>query len=190
MRTPYERAADQRSDRGVAPARLPRPAATADGEPDSEDLAARLRASIQHLMPMLRAQSVHSDLTPSRLSALAALDDRGPLRISELSARMGIALSTASRMIDLLEGLGWVHRRADPADLRASLVDVTPQGRTVLRSVRTEHAGKLATEIARLPADRIRLLHDALPALEALADQVQQGPAAGRTDNPGAPDGG
>lgn len=173
MRPPHHASASGVSGAGA----LTAPGDASAGQ-DSEELAARLRASIQHLMPMLRAQSVHSDLTPSRLSALAALADRGPLRISELAARMGIALSTASRMIDLLEGLGWTGRRPDPGDQRASLISLTTEGDAVLRSVRSEHAGKLAAEIARLPAERIRQLHDALPALEALADQVQR-PGAG-----------
>ncbi|WP_249416453.1 MarR family transcriptional regulator [Streptomyces sp. TS71-3] len=133
------------------------------------ELAARLRAAIQHLLPLLRAQSVHSDLTPSRLAALAALGDAGPLRISDLAGRMGIALSTASRMIDLLEGLGWTERRPDPVDQRASLVSLGHEGRALLDAVRKEHAGKLANEIARLRPDHARRLHDALPALEALA---------------------
>ncbi|GHH85262.1 hypothetical protein GCM10018793_52580 [Streptomyces sulfonofaciens] len=145
------------------------PAAPSSDPAAAAELAARLRAAIQHLMPLLRAQSVHNDLTPSRLTALAALADAGPLRISELAARMGIALSTTSRMIDLLEGLGWTERRPDPADQRASLISLGRQGRAVLAAVRKEHTGKLANEVGRLSPDLVRRLHDALPALEALA---------------------
>jgi DNA-binding MarR family transcriptional regulator len=150
------------------------PAAVQDAE--SAELAARLRTVIQHLMPLLRAQSVHGDLTPSRLAALAALADGGPLRISELAARMGIALSTASRMVDLLDGLGWIERQPDPADLRATLISLADAGGALLRSVRTEHTGILAAEIARLPPGRMRQLHDALPALEALAERASRRP--------------
>ncbi len=150
--------------------------ATAPHDPAAVEVAARLRAAIQHLLPLLRSQSVHGDITPSRLAALAELADAGPLRISELAERMGIALSTTSRMIDLLDGLGWIERRPDPADLRATLINLSDEGGCVLHSVRREHAGILAAEIDRLSADQICLLHDALPALESLAERVPRRP--------------
>jgi DNA-binding MarR family transcriptional regulator len=146
-------------------------AVPAPGTPEAAALADRLRTVLQHLMPLLRAQGVHRDLTPSRLTLLAALGDTGPLRISEVADRMGVALSTVSRMIDMLTSLGWIERRPDPADLRASIVRLTEEGSDVLQSARREHAGKLADEIARLPADLTSRLQDALPALEALAPQ-------------------
>jgi DNA-binding MarR family transcriptional regulator len=146
------------------------------GTPDSAELAGRLRAAIQHLLPLLRGQSVHGDLTPSRLAILAELADAGWLRISELAERVGITLSTASRMVDLLEGLGWIDRRPDPADLRATLISASCAGRAVLTDVRKEHADRLAAVIARLPAGLVHELHDALPALEALAEQSRPSP--------------
>ncbi|KIZ16294.1 MarR family winged helix-turn-helix transcriptional regulator [Streptomyces natalensis] len=140
----------------------------------SAELAGRLRAVLQHLLPLLRRQSVHGDLTPSRLTALAVLDAHGPLRISELANRMNIALSTTSRMVDLLYGCGWIVRRPDPEDQRASLISLNDDGQQLLRSVRQETTGILAAEIAELPPDRRRLLRDALPALEDLAERAQR----------------
>ena len=143
-----------------------------DGAPDAADVAGRLRAVIQHLLPLLRGQSVHSDLSPSRLAALAALADAGPMRISELAERVGITLSTTSRMVDLLDGFGWIDRRPDPADQRATRISASAAGQAVLRAVREEHTARLAAEVARLPAPLVRQLAAALPALEALADQA------------------
>lgn len=140
--------------------------------PDAAELANRLRAAIQHLLPLLRGQSVRGDVTPSRMAALAELAEAGPMRISELAERVGITLSTTSRMADLLDGLGWIERRPDPADLRATLISVSEAGRAVLISVRKEHADRLAARIDRLPDDLVRELHHALPALEALAERT------------------
>ncbi|MGW1895069.1 MarR family winged helix-turn-helix transcriptional regulator [Streptomyces sp. NPDC002004] len=142
-------------------------------DPVDAELAGRLRAAIQHLMPVLRSHRAHPDLTPSRLAALAVLDERSPLRISELAERMGIALSTASRLVDLLVGHGWIERQPDPADQRASLVGLTAAGHTLLAAVRRDTGSRLAQEVAALPPDLRRQLRDALPALESLAARAR-----------------
>ncbi|MEU5208442.1 MarR family transcriptional regulator [Streptomyces sp. NPDC020742] len=140
----------------------------ADAAPEPTELAGRLRAVIQELLPLLRERRRHPDLTPSRLAALAALAAHGPLRVSALAARMNIALSTTSRMVDLLDGCGWIARRTDPADQRATLISLSDEGLAVLRAVRRETTGLLAERVGRLAPDRQRLLYEALPALEDL----------------------
>ncbi|GGU61672.1 hypothetical protein GCM10010211_28360 [Streptomyces albospinus] len=141
--------------------------------PGPAEDAGRLRAVLQQLLPLLRGRSPHRDLTPSRLAALAELAAHGPLRVGELAARMNIALSTTSRMVDLLDGCGWIARRPDPADQRASLISLNDDGAALLGTVRRETTGILAEEIAALTADRRRLLHEALPALESLAERMR-----------------
>ncbi|MEU9122595.1 MarR family transcriptional regulator [Streptomyces sp. NPDC048506] len=152
--------------------------APVDPAPEPAELAGRLRAVIQQLLPLLRGRLPYRDLTPSRTAALAALAAHGPLRISELAARMNIALSTTSRMVELLDDRGWIARRPDPTDQRASLVSLNDDGLALLRAVRRETTGLLAERIGRLAPDRLRLLQDALPALEDLVEGAQ--PAPGR----------
>ncbi|MGW4387755.1 MarR family winged helix-turn-helix transcriptional regulator [Streptomyces sp. NPDC004685] len=141
------------------------------GPEQSAELAERLRAAIQLLLPELRAHGMQSRLTPSRLAALAALSAHGPLRISDLATRMGIALSTVSRMVDLLDGFGWIEREADPEDQRATLIALNDTGQALLDSTRRQAATRLAERIDQLTADHRHTLHDALPALEALSAQ-------------------
>ncbi|MFG2492499.1 MarR family winged helix-turn-helix transcriptional regulator [Streptomyces caniferus] len=149
------------------------PERTSPSRTEPAEVAGRLRAVIQQLLPLLRGRSRHPDLTPSRTAALAALAAHGPLRISELAARMNIALSTTSRMVDLLDNCGWIARRPDPADQRASLISLNDDGLALLRAVRRETTGVLRERIARLAPDRQLLLHEALPALEELVEGEQ-----------------
>ncbi|MFD3477097.1 MarR family winged helix-turn-helix transcriptional regulator [Streptomyces sp. NPDC058695] len=146
------------------------PTSPSDHE-ESAELAERLRAAIQQLLPELRAQGMQSQLTPSRLAALAALAAHGPLRISDLATRMGIALSTVSRMVDLLDGFGWIEREADPKDQRATLIALNDTGQALLHATRRQAATRLAERIDQLTPDQQRSLHDALPALDALTEQ-------------------
>lgn len=151
-------------------------AGTADAE-----LAGRLRMALQYLVPLLRSnRRTHPDLTPTRQAALGVLDDAGPLRIGELATRMGISLSTTSRMVDLLAADEWIDRSPDPTDQRASLISLSAEGRSVLHTARRETTSALCHEISRLDDTSRRLLREALPALEALGRQTR-----GRLSPPG-----
>ncbi|WP_405984890.1 MarR family winged helix-turn-helix transcriptional regulator [Streptomyces sp. NBC_00872] len=140
--------------------------------PEPAEIAGRLRTAIQHLLPTLRTRTARGDLTPSRQAALATLAAHGPLRISDLATRMGIALSTVSRMVDLLDGSGWIERNTDPLDQRATLIALNDAGRALLDATRREAAVRLAEQIARLTPAEQRSLDAALPALEALSEHA------------------
>lgn len=55
-----------------------------------------------------------------------------PVRISDLAARVQLDTSTVSRQVKMLEDRGIVQRTPDPEDGRASLVQFTEEGRTVM----------------------------------------------------------
>ncbi|MBU3863718.1 MarR family transcriptional regulator [Streptomyces sp. 4503] len=151
----------------------PGPTAPGPTVPESGELAERLRTALQHLLPGLRGtRGEHGDLTPSRQAALGALDTHGPMRISALATRLGIALPTTSRMVDLLDASGWIERTPDPEDRRASLIALTDPGRQLLHTVRHETAARLAARIEKLSPEEQRALYTALPALESLADST------------------
>src|SRR4051795_4723832 len=63
---------------------------------------------------------------------LLALRDRGPLRSQDLAEALFADPSTISRQVSQLAGRGYVERRPDPADRRASLLALTPLGSSVL----------------------------------------------------------
>jgi DNA-binding MarR family transcriptional regulator len=77
-------------------------------------------------------------------AALCRLHEAGPLRLSELAARMGVDASTASRQVQQLERAGLVGRVADPADRRASLLQLTVEGDRVLARMRQARRESLA----------------------------------------------
>jgi DNA-binding MarR family transcriptional regulator len=56
------------------------------------------------------------------------------MRVSDLAARIDLDASTVSRQIKQLEDKGIIERTADPADGRASLVRLTPQGEDEIQS--------------------------------------------------------
>ncbi len=57
-----------------------------------------------------------------------------PMRISDLAAKVELDSSTVSRHIKALQESGLVERTTDPADGRASLVQLSEQGREIMRA--------------------------------------------------------
>jgi DNA-binding MarR family transcriptional regulator len=76
------------------------------------------------------------DLTPSYLRALRVLRRHGVMRLSELSEHLQIAPRSTTEVVDALQSRGLVERRPDPADRRATLVEVTEHGASVLDAIR------------------------------------------------------
>ena len=132
------------------------------------DLTVRLQRALGRLARMLRREAP-SALGPGTLSVLSTLSAEGPMRPRDLAAREGVRPPTLTRMLTILEEGGYAARAVDPADRRASLIEATPLGRQTLVSVRTERAGQLARHIEQLDDEQRRLLAQALPVLETLA---------------------
>jgi DNA-binding MarR family transcriptional regulator len=140
----------------------------------------RLRVALARLSRRLRRHEL-AGLTPTQLAALSTVEQAGPLRLGDLAAAEGIAPSTLTRLVAVLEELGYVRRDADPKDARASTLAITMLGHETLERLRAENSALLAQRVMLLtPAQRIALA-DALPALEALADPdpAPQRPARG-----------
>ena len=76
------------------------------------------------------------DITPGQLRALRVLKRHGPMRLSELSDHLHIAPRSTTEVVDALEARDLIQRRPDPSDRRATLVELTEHGASVLDAIR------------------------------------------------------
>ena len=129
----------------------------------------RLRVALARLSRRLRRHEL-AGLTPTQLAALSTVEQAGPLRLGDLAAAEGIAPSTLTRLVAVLEELGYVRRDADPKDARASTLAITVLGHETLERLRAENSALLAQRVRLLTPEQRTALAAALPALEALAD--------------------
>lgn len=138
-----------------------------------EELAARLRLVNGRLARRVRQEGLGTgdDLTASRLSALATIEDCGPITLGELAALEYVQPPSMTRIVARLEELGLAEREVDPRDRRVARVRITEAGRNVLAQSRTRRAAFLARRVGRLSPDERRALADALPVLEQLIDE-------------------
>jgi DNA-binding MarR family transcriptional regulator len=117
------------------------------------------------------AARVGVPLDRAAYAALCRVHEAGPLRLSELAARMGVDASTASRQVQQLERTGLVGRVGDPADRRASLLALTAEGDRVLTRMRQARRASLAQVLGGWSrADRRTLA----AALTRLVDDLER----------------
>jgi DNA-binding MarR family transcriptional regulator len=75
------------------------------------------------------------ELSPSLARALSVLARDGDLRLSALADKLRIVPRSATEVVDDLQRLGLVARRADPDDRRAVLVALTDAGEQTSRAI-------------------------------------------------------
>src|SRR6476469_2761543 len=138
------------------------------------DTAARLRAAIGSVQRRLRSTqaAAAAGLAPTKISILFTVARCGPIGLSGLAEAEAINPTMLSRVVAGLAEKGLVKRTSDPADRRAAQPEATPAGRRLADRIRRERTDALNDALAPLdPRDREALEH-ALPALEALAEQL------------------
>jgi DNA-binding MarR family transcriptional regulator len=164
----------------ISPTQQPRrkpPAETRSDDPVADpDTAPRLRAVVGKLSRRLRPTLAGSGLTPTRLSVLATLTRRGPMRISELAAIEGLNPTMLSRVIAELTGAGLLQRVPDPDDGRAALVDATAAGRRLRKKIQHERNDVLSVLLADLDERQRGDLVEALAVLEEIAERLKDRP--------------
>ena len=143
------------------------------------DLAADLQRILAKLVVVLRRGDNQAgsrpDLTLAQLSILLTLLDSGPIRMTELAAKERVRTPTTTVAIRRLENLGLVKRSRDPSDMRAVLVEVTPEGLVQHGEALAARRAYLAALLTNLSGDELRDLAKALKPLERLTDAEDAG---------------
>lgn len=143
-----------------------------EGQPQVTALAADLQRVLARLLTVVRradtGTGTRPDLTMAQVSILLTLIDSGPIRMTELAARERVRTPTTTVAIRRLEKLGLVKRSRDPSDMRAVLVEVTPQGLVQYQEALEARRTHLAELLSRLTEDERADLVRALTPLERL----------------------
>jgi len=105
--------------------------------------SANLQIEQQLTILLRRVQRIHistasgeMDIDRSAYGILCRLADDGPQRLGALATAFGLDPSTITRQVQAMEKADLVERRADEQDRRASILDLTREGRAVLEHTR------------------------------------------------------
>lgn len=136
------------------------------------------REHAQELMDRLREITWHGAAARRRLRdpllgnvagygppLLVVMRRLGPVRLTELAEALQVDLSVASRHIGALVEAGYVERRPDPSDGRATQVLVTEQGLAALRATRDRQTQWLQDLLADWEDERAGLAAEVLAEL-------------------------
>lgn len=147
----------------------------AEAETRATELAGELQRVLFRVFSVLRRSDPRGDaktgdLTLAQLSILLTLLEQGPIRMTELAAHERVRTPTTTVAIRRLEKLGLVKRSRDPSDLRAVLVDITPEGLAQHQEALAVRRSHLATLLSKLSPEDLETLTKALVPLERLAE--------------------
>jgi DNA-binding MarR family transcriptional regulator len=116
-----------------------------------------------------RASHIHPDLQPGGYKLLTTIVRSGPIHPGALSAMLYTDKSVISRQVRLLEEMGFVERRVDPDDRRASFLAATPVAIEKVNEVRAADQANLYRSLRRWGEDDVRRLAELLARLNEVA---------------------
>jgi DNA-binding MarR family transcriptional regulator len=142
--------------------------------PKREAVAERLHAAALHLLRRLRDVDVRAGLGSSRLSVLSVLVFGGDATIGELAAVEQVRPPTMSKLLDGLEGAGFIARTPGK-DRRSVVVRATRSGRAALMKARARRLELLTHMLATALPSELDTLARAAAIIERVMDARDPG---------------
>jgi DNA-binding MarR family transcriptional regulator len=151
-------------------------------DPAREAVIARIVATFEAMMHSVASahapEFLEVGVTMSQAKVLYLVQAAPGLRMSDLSARLGVSLSTVSGVVDRLVDQGLLNRRDDPADRRHVVLRMTDSGSTQLQLVRELNAGQVRALLSRIQDNELAVIGRALDVLAAAAARQAAAPSA------------
>lgn len=148
----------------------------AETQGDAVREAAGLLVALTRINRQLRARSrsASDDVTPSQTSALARIEQLGPLRLGTLAEAEGTSAATMCRVVDGLEERRLITRVPDPDDGRASNLQLSSEGGALLSELRARSTEVLRSALAELSADERDVVIETIAVLERLGELLNR----------------
>ncbi|WP_110205201.1 MarR family winged helix-turn-helix transcriptional regulator [Nocardioides daejeonensis] len=124
-----------------------------------------------------RSQAIHIttrsggfELDRSSYGILCLLDDAGPQRLGAIAARFRLDPSTITRQVQAVVRMGLAEKTTDPADRRASLLELTEIGRETIAQARAHRRRMLDAILADWSDQQRQEFLDALTRFNTTVD--------------------
>ncbi len=123
-----------------------------------------------HTISKLEAPTIKKHgITLTQFAVLESLYNKGELRIQDLIDKM---LTTSGNMTVVIRNMirdGWIVRKSNPEDKRASLINLTPKGRQFIEQILPEHYDNIGNIFAILTEEERRDLVSILKKFKNLS---------------------
>lgn len=150
--------------------------------PQAEQSVGFLLVDVARLMRRDFDRRVRSmKLTQAQWRAIGHLAREDGIKQTVLADLLDVKPITLGRLVDRMEAAGWVERRADPGDRRASLLYLTPKVQPILAELKSRAAEAREDLLAGVPdtdrkalANTLERMKQNLVAAEAAGDITEQ----------------
>ncbi|MGW3603026.1 MarR family winged helix-turn-helix transcriptional regulator [Micromonospora sp. NPDC005161] len=125
-------------------------------------MAAALDAAAAALLTLWESarEGTASRVSGAQLRAVMVVELYDGINLRGLASRLGMLLSSASRLCDRLVAAGMLEREPGRFDRREIALHLTPEARRLLAELRADRQAQLAVVLAGMsPAGRTALLH-------------------------------
>jgi DNA-binding MarR family transcriptional regulator len=133
-------------------------------------VAGRLRPVLVKLNRELRREVVSLGVTNGQLSLLYAIERAPGIGVRELAAQEGMSAPGMSGHVDRLEAACFVTRARSSEDRRRVGIEITDEGRRVLRAAKTRRTAWLAKRLKALSPEEREAIDAAIEPLSALLE--------------------
>lgn len=145
---------------------------------------------MRHLLAHARRSAAWRNYTYQQYNVLRLIHAESPLVQAEVARRLMVSPPVVTRLVGSLVDLGFVERRPDPDDRRASLLILTPAGRRTATRMRRGFLGAASGLTESLPTERRVAIASALEELQILLPGRHAADPPGRSATSGTPRGG
>jgi MarR family 2-MHQ and catechol resistance regulon transcriptional repressor len=106
------------------------------------------------------------DMTRPQFQTLMCLAEKSPILMKAISEKMFVTKANVTGIIDRLESKGLVKRTANQRDRRATMIELTPKGVALQKSVSSKYMTFMQDSLKVLTKDEQKSLRDALVKLQ------------------------
>jgi DNA-binding MarR family transcriptional regulator len=104
-------------------------------------------------------------ITPPQFVALQWLKEHGDMTIGDLSAKMYLANSTTTDLVDRMEKSGLVMRVRSNSDRRVVQIHLLDKGREIIEEVIRHRQEYLQEVLSHFPEEKVKMIHESLHLL-------------------------
>jgi DNA-binding MarR family transcriptional regulator len=112
------------------------------------------------------------DLSYNQYKTLLTVADRGEGSLGDLARDLGVAMSSASQMVDRLVGEGWIHREQDAGNRRQIIIRLTPEGEALIGELQRGILAEYRQILQRLPEKEQEELVQAFEAIARILGKL------------------
>jgi DNA-binding MarR family transcriptional regulator len=140
---------------------------------DPVGTANELRPVLLRLARRVRREVHEADVTAGQAGILAAIEKYPGIGVAGLAEHEGVSRPRMSKVVRDLCAAGLVASEREGADRRRVGLELTPDGRAVVQSIRRRRTAWLASRLQTLDPDELARLEETIPLLARLLEESE-----------------